>query len=186
MLDQITPDKVQGQVRGFQGTRPVTPWRPNLVMYDWATIITKLMQGNTNYAVDMMYIEFENTGGTPSTPSYDRGDGIDYYTGLAGSGTRNFIRVPLAGVNITSTGTNFPGGNKMTFFGQTQGALGNNGITFSNAVNSIVVGAALVAAPVQADYTQDLIFSRFYFDVADQIPKLTTNQIGIEWSLTLQ
>ena len=36
------------------------------------------------------------------------------------------------------------------------------------------------------DATQDLLFSSFYFDVADQQQKLNTSQVGIEWELTLQ
>lgn len=185
MSELITPNNVQGRVRGWQGDSPATLWKSNLVMYDWATIIAKLVAGDLDYRVNGLYIEYENTGGSATIPSFGRGDGISYYQGL-GAG-RDFIRVPIAGVTTTSSNeTNFPDGNVMTFFGQTQGSAGVLGETFSNAVNSKVCGAALVAMPDQADYTQDLVFSRFYFDVADQIAKLASSQVGIEWAVTLQ
>jgi hypothetical protein len=147
--------------------------------------MTKLMQGNLDYRVNGLYIEFENNAGTVSVPSFDRDDGVSYYQGLGGG--RDFIRVPITAVTIDSSDdTLFPGGNVATFFGQTQGSVGTQGVTFSNAANSKVFGAALVAMPVAADYTQDRVFSRFYFDTADQIAKLTSNQVGIEWAVTLQ
>jgi len=185
--DIITPNSVNGKVRGWQGDQPVTPWQPNLVMYDWATIIAKMFEGDIDYRVNGLYIEFENNAGTVSVPSFGREDGNSYYQGISGSGVRDFIRVPLTATTVGSSNeTLFPGGNQLTFFGQTQGSAGLHGRTFSNAANSKVFGAALVAMPEQADYTQDLVFSRFYFDTADQIAKLASNSIGVEWSLTLQ
>jgi hypothetical protein len=35
------------------------------------------------------------------------------------------------------------------------------------------------------DATQDKLFSCFYFDPANQQPKLATSQVGIEWEVTL-
>ena len=40
--------------------------------------------------------------------------------------------------------------------------------------------------PEQADYTQDLVFSRFYFDTANQIAKSASSNVGIEWDVPLQ
>jgi hypothetical protein len=69
----------------------------------------------------------------------------------------------------------------MTFFAQTSGAVGVNGLTFSEAANSVAVGVALVAAPSWADRTRDVVFGRAYFAVDEQVPKVASHQIGVSW-----
>jgi len=176
----------------------VEHWEPqgafesNQIMYDWATIVGELLRGAPDgkpYKIGGLFIEFEVNGGAPvSPPTFERSGGIDYYTSLAGSATRDYLRVPLTVVDLESTNTsNFPGGNALTFFGRTDGVVGVHGKTFSNAVSSRVYGGALVAYPDFGDATQDLVFSRFYWaDTANQIVKATGSQIGIEWGVTLQ
>ena len=68
MSELITPNSVQGKVRGWQGDSPVTLWKPNLVMYDWATIVAKLVAGDLDYRVNGLYIEYENTAGAATIP----------------------------------------------------------------------------------------------------------------------
>lgn len=193
MSTLINPNMVSGRVRGWRidegSTRrePLSGWRDNQTMYDWGTVVGKLLQGLSGYHVNGMYVEFENTAGSVSIPSFDRSGGVSYYQGLSGSGVRDFLRVPMTAATLSSTDeTLFPGGNRVTFFAQTQGSVGQHGLTFSAGANSKVFGAALVAMPEQADYTQDLVFSRFYFDTAAQIAKVASAQVGVEWAVELQ
>lgn len=163
----------------------------NLVMYDWATAVTQLLAGNIEYRLSTMYFEFRNMDDPDdavSAPSYDRGDGISYYEGLADSDDTDYLRVPLTSAIVTvgtETGDaqNFPNGNVVTAYAQTSGAVGVHGKTFSDAVNSKVFGGALVSAPEPGDSSQDLVISRFYLAESKQIVKLATNQIGFGWPL---
>ncbi len=217
MHDTLPSRTVSGRVRGYLVTPKIdrSPfwlklcklagrdpaklerWEPqgafesNQVMYDWATIVGELLRGAPDgkpYKIGGLYLEYENNGGAPvSPPTFERDGGIDYYTNLSGSATRDYLRVPLTVVDLESSNTsNFPGGNALTFFGRTDGVVGVHGKTFSNAVSSRVYGGALVAYPDFGDATQDLVFSRFYWaDTANQIIKATGSQIGLEWSIQL-
>jgi len=164
----------------------------NDIMYDWASIVGELLRNapdNKPYHIGGMYFEFENNGGVAvSPPSFDRDGGISYYAGLLSSATRDYLRVPLTGVTLTSTDdTLFPDGNKLTYFAQTDGVSGTHGKDFNDSVQSRVYGGALVAFPDFGDATQDLVFARFYFtDTANQLVKLVGSQIGFEWPITLQ
>ncbi len=188
---------IKGRVRGCYVNAsgkmyPRLRWCHNLVLYDWATIVAKLLlrQGD-RFGIAGMYLEFENVtspGDTVSAPSFDRGpeSGVEYYNSLSGSGVRDYLRVPLVSGALVSTDDElFPSGNRMTFFAQSSGVVGVHGRTFSDAVNSKVFGGALVAMPEESDSTQDLVFSRFYFDAAAQQIKLSTSQVGLDWETTL-
>jgi len=58
-------------------------------------------------------------------------------------------------------------------------------LPFSEASNSKVFGAALVAILDEADATRDLVFSRFYLSTSLQQLKLASSQIGLEWKIQL-
>jgi len=171
-------------------------WRPeyehNSVMYDWATIVAENLRNSPdgkNYAISGMYLEFENNGGAAVTPpSFDRSGGKSYYDGLLTDPNRDYLRVGMAGITLESTDLSlFPSGNKLNFIAQSTGVVGVHGKTFSDTVSSRVYGGALVATPVQADDTQDLVFSRFYFsNSANQLIKQAGSQITLTWPLTLQ
>lgn len=175
-----------------QGWTQITQWRSNLVLYEWASITANLLNGNVQYKIGGMYIEFENEADpsdvvSPPDLSRDADQGVAYYNALSTSMNRDYLRVPLIASTIDSSNTtNFPGGNMPTYFAQTSGVSGVFGKPFSDTNNSRVFGGALVATPVWSDATQDLVFSRFYFDSGDQQVKLPTSQIGFEWQLILQ
>lgn len=170
---------------------PVTGWQHNDILYNWATIAgTLLTAGNPQYRIAGMYLEYKNVA-SPSdavaVPAFDRSGGISYYNGLAMTPDTDFLRVPLVAATLTSTSDSlFPGGNLMTFFAQSQGVTGAAGKPFGASHNSKIYGGALVAIPVLADRTQDLIFSRFYLTSGFQQVKLATSQIGLEWAITLE
>ena len=156
----------------------------NQIQWGWGEIACHLFgDGNKNYKINAMYIEFENTAMIPSTPSYQRSEGVEYYENLTLSATKDFLRVPLIaapakGLASGYSNLNF---NQLTFIAQTAGTQGVHSKTFSDTVNSKVYGLALVAAPVWNDRTQDLIFARKYYATADQVMKLASSQIGVSW-----
>lgn len=172
---------------------PITSWQPNTVLYEWAAIGAQLLTtGEKRYRISGMYIEYENvasSGDTVTAPVYGRepSAGIAYYNGLAGSTVRDYLRVPLVSAQVLSTSTvNYPNGNQPVFFAQTSGVVGVHGLPFSEASNSKVFGAALVAMRDETDATQDLVFSRFYLSTSLQQLKLASSQIGLEWKVELR
>lgn len=161
-------------------------------MYDWATATGELLRNapdRKNYHLGAMYLEFENNSGAAVVaPSFTRSGGISYYNDLISHATIDYLRVPLTAVTLTSTdSTKFPGGNRITAFAQTQGVTGVHGKPFNATQQSRVFGMALVVTPEFSDATQDLVFSRYYFDdTDDQLIKLVGSQIGVEWRLDLE
>ncbi len=166
--------------------------RKNQIQYDWARIACQCIgKGKANYKVNAIYVEFENVaspGDPVSIPDFDRTEKISYYSSL--SGTRDYLRLPLISepaLAVASEFTDIFTGdgddvNEMTFFAQTVGVTGVNGLDFSSAANSVAFGIALVATPVWADRTQDLVFGRSYFDLSEQVAKTASHQIGVSWS----
>lgn len=165
---------------------PITAWSNNLVLYEWATIAGKLLNGSgINYSIGGMYLEFENTSGTASAPTFDRSRTISYYNNL--SAPRDYLRVSLTSTQLLSSDSSlYPTGNQCVFFSRSSGLEGVHGETFSDSVDSKIFGASLVAFVDDTDATQDLLLSSIYFEAASQQEKLPTSQIGIEWELTLQ
>lgn len=186
-----------GRVRGYvaaedeaspQQWQQVTPWRSNLVVYQWADIVAKLLaNGDSRYRIAGMYLEFANVaspGDTVSPPSYARTRTIDYYNSLATNPDVDYLRVPLIATQLSASDGNFAN-NLLSFFAKSSGLTGVHGKSFSAGSNSVVYGASLVAYVAATDATQDLLFSSIYLDPADQQPKLATSQVGIEWQLAL-
>ena len=212
MRDFIDPTtRIKGRVRCFSvrdvagvqsvltGCRvpgewtPKTRFRSNAVLYDWATIVGRLLTaGDNSMRIAGMYLEYQNVGGPAvpvSAPSFSRYDGISYYQSLASSSNSDFLRVPLVSTSLVSSNTSmFPQGNVASFFAQTVAGNGTgvNGKPFNDTAISKVYGGALVAMPAANDWSQDLIFSRFYFDTGSQQVKLSTSQLGLQWTLTLE
>lgn len=167
--------------------------RKNLILFSWGFAVAKALgQGDPKFKISAAYIEYKNvaTPATPVTiPAYGRENANTYYSSLPSG--QDFLRVPIAGTPTIDIGTGYsshfiPGynGNRITVVAQTAGTVGFLGRPFSNSVNSKIFGIALVATPVFADYTQDVIISRGYFDQADQIVKPASSQIGIRWRIT--
>ena len=178
--------------RWLKEWQPLGDFTPNALLYEWGAIFGNLLRRQgLNYGIGGMYMEFENVaspGDPVSVPAFtrDAGEGVEYYNGLALSGDRDYLRVPLVATSMDSTDeTNFPKGNRPIFFAQTSGVEGVHGKGFSDADNSTVFGGALVAFVDEDDPTRDIVLSRFYLEVAKQVPKLATSEIGFEWRLKL-
>lgn len=169
-----------------------TNWNHNDILYEWGALVGRLLlRQGLNYGIGGMYIEYANVaspGDPVSVPTVtrDADQGVDYYNDLSDSADLDYLRVPLiAGTIDSSDAVKFPKSNQLTFFAQTSGVEGVHGKPFSDANNSVAYGGALVAFVDDSDYTQDLVLSRFYFEVDEQMAKLATGQIGYEWKLLL-
>lgn len=150
--------------------------------------------GDTDYRISHVYVEYENVAlptDPVTVPTYDADDGRGYYDNLVSP--RDYLRVPLIGSPAVQIASGYEGlftdgvdGNKLVFFAQTIGTSGENGLAFSNAVNSKVFGLALVSVPDTADKTKDVIITRGYYSTANQKLKEASAQIGVTWELTFK
>jgi len=193
--ENISKDGINGRARivrvTSQGVRlPLTDYKPNLIMADWATVFANfIVSGTSSYRIGGMYLEFENVDDPDdevTVPAFVRTEGISYYDGLSSHPTRDYLRVNLAGANVSTTDmTQWPFGNVSQFFSMSSGIVGTHGKTFSDSVNSKLFGAALVVIRSAADPTLDLIVSRLYFNSSEQQVKLPTSQLGVDWALEL-
>jgi hypothetical protein len=151
-------------------------------LFGGSDILARLIAGQDNYKPAAMYFEYENLGspGDPiPAPSFERDDGIDYYLGLSGSPTKDFLRVPLVlNPQIVASSLNF-NGNQVNFFAISEGTQGFHGKDFSELSNSEVYGAALVATPVSDTQGDDIVYARSYD--FDQVAKDPGHQVGIQW-----
>jgi hypothetical protein len=183
-----------GTVRfmAFNGKRIVKMVRlKNLVLYSGADVLAKLLSGAAGHHISTMYLEFKNLAapGDPiSVPTYDRSGGLDYYNSLAASSDTDFLRIPLQIANtLSSSDEDLYAYNRVTFVGVSEGTQGFHGKTFGPAANSVVFGAALVAAPDQADQSRDLVFSRVYAGAvsgwAEAMEKEAGTQIAVTWAI---
>lgn len=172
------------------GLSVASAWKHNLVVYDWATIVGKLLRGDASYRLSAMYIEFANVaspGDPVSEPSLDRSGAAAYYAGLADDPEKDYLRVPLYASGMESSDDElFPGGNLLRLYARTSGVVGVHGKPFSAGDNSTVFGAALVSTPDFANAELDVVFSRWYAETEEQRPKEVNSQVAVEWELTLE
>jgi hypothetical protein len=162
----------------------------NQIQWTWGEIACKLFgEGRREYKIGGMYVEFENVTDPEdevSAPYFDRSEGIEYYSAISSSATRDYLRIPLISQPVASLISGYEGEsiveNQLTFFAQTSGAVGVNGKAFSSAAKSKVFGLALVSMPKWEDHTQDLIFAREYYPTNQQVLKQTSSQIGLSWT----
>src|SRR6056297_2673378 len=67
--------------------------KSNTIQVYWGNVVAQLLRGDSGYLISKMYLEYENTGGTPSIPSFTAYDDVSYYTGL--SSPKDYIRSSL-------------------------------------------------------------------------------------------
>ncbi len=204
----MATDSIKNGVRGHislwrvdeaTGQKALVGAQPNQIQYSWGFLAAKQLgyrpqPDRPNYHISAMYIEFENQA-NPETPiavtSFGRDVGKSYYNALGG--TRDFLRIPIiieptAGI-VAGYESLLPIEqqiNKLTFFVQTAGLIGENGLQFSHTVGSKVYAAALVAAPTFSDKSKDVIFARTMFTEANQVTKEASSQIGITWEIAFE
>jgi hypothetical protein len=154
----------------------------NIIPFQGADVMAKLLSGDLDWAIGAMFFEFENTAGTPTVPSPARGENISYYlSDLALEASKDYVRVPLVvPPGIASSDSAKYDGNQATFFAVTSGMQGIHGKTFDHTVDSKVYGVALAATPDPDQYTQDRLFSRSY-DGFDPVPKEDGYQVGAQY-----
>ncbi len=209
MREIIVPSKnlVQGRVRLHRldvslpalphGIRPPWPtpgrtWDHNEWLYEWGSILGPLLQeGDQTYRVSGMYLEYENVGDPDDVvtpPTVTRDAGRNYYNELISDPVRDYLRVPIIATTRDLLGAEIysSAGTRLRWFAQSSGVVGTHGKEFSDAVNSKVIGGALVAMVSEGDATQDIILSRFYASSGNQMVKLSNGQIGVEWEAILR
>lgn len=168
-------------------------WTANTWAVTWGYIAARCLGlRDPSFVLSAMYIEYENpasTGDSISIPTFAAEDGLAYYAGLAGSPRRDYLRVPLRSTPALDVAPGYaayfgPGqGNRLTVLAQTAGALGAHGRPFTAGAGSTVCGIALVAAPVLADSTQDVLFARSYYAADKQVTKPPNGQVSVDYEL---
>jgi hypothetical protein len=181
------------------GPKTLLAAQPNQIQFSWGFIAANQLgrrraAERLDYAISALYIEYENQD-DPEEPvsvasTFNRNLSAEYYNSFADSTTRDFLRVPLIIEPTISVSSGYEAnlpvnqqGNQLTFFVQTSGTAGVHGLPFSHVVNSKIFAAALVAAPVFSDRTQDAIFARTVFNQNNQVTKEASAQIGITWDI---
>lgn len=156
--------------------------QPNIIPFQGADVMAKLLSGDLDWAIGAMYFEFENTAGAPTVPTPARGENISYYlSDLALEASKDYVRVPLVvPAGIGSSDSAKYDGNQATFFAITSGVQGVHGKTFDHTVDSKVYGVALAATPEPEQYTQDRLFSRSYSGF-DPVPKEDGYAVGAQY-----
>jgi hypothetical protein len=152
----------------------------NIIPYQGADILARLLAGDNDYKPGAMFFEYENTAGTPTPPSPTRAEDISYYLNdLPLTSNRDYLRIPLVvSPSLTASGSDYAG-NQVTFFALTSGTSGEHGEPFGAGDDSKVYGVALAATPEPTQASQDWLFSRSYgFTV---VPKETGYQIGAQY-----
>jgi hypothetical protein len=169
--------------------------KSNLLMVSWGMAAARSLGfGDVAYKIDKVYVEFENVtlpGDAVTIPSFTKFDGRDYYDGL--TSPQDYLRLTTDGDPTLQIASGYEDyftegtdGNSLHFRAQTSGTAGINGVAFNDSANSKAFGLALVASPVEGDRTQDIVVTRGYWDVADQVLKQASGQIGVTWDLTFK
>ena len=155
----------------------------NIIPYQGADVMARILAGDATWAPRAMFFEFENTAGSPTIPTPARDEGIDYYlTTLPLDLDKDYLRIPLVvSPSLSASGTNYDG-NQVTFFAVSAGLTGIHGRTFDSSVNSKVYGVALAATPTVAQYTLDRLFSRSYSGFSP-VPKEDGYAIGGQYMI---
>jgi hypothetical protein len=143
-------------------------------LFGAADILSRLLSGDSRYAITHMYLEFAN--GVFTAPSFTRADGRSYYAGLGGSS--DFLRIALSASPRLSASSASYVTNQLTFFAQANDGTGVNALSFSGI--SRLVGVALVTSPTGI-YADDVVYSRLYFTTPNQVPKVSGQQLGVEY-----
>lgn len=167
-------------------------WDSNDWLYEWGSIAGPLLiDADARYRISGMYLEFENVADPDdevAAPEIVRSSGRAYYDSLIDSEDRDYLRVPIIATSSELIGDtiNSSQGLRIRWFAQSSGVVGAHGKEFSDAVNSKIIGGALVAQVSAGDATQDLILSRFYAAPERQLVKLPSGQVGAEWETILR
>jgi hypothetical protein len=145
----------------------------NLIVNSAFQIIRKTLRVSPDdYRLRHIYVEYENTAGTPETPVFDETRSVDYYLNL--SGNSDYLRVPVT----FSVDT----GEEVQLLSRVVGQSGQRGLAFSAASDSQIIGYAVAASPAPDDPTQDVLFSANYLN---QVVSVADEQINVEYILEI-
>ncbi len=163
--------------------------KSNLILFSGADVLAKAVVGTAGWAVNVMYIEYQNLSSPsddPVIPAYDRTGGIDYYNGLAASPNGDIMRVPLLTTPLfSSSNPSDYNNNQLSLFAISEGSTGVWGKMFSESVNSCIIGGALICAVDPDEQSSDVVFSRTYL-TPDKVLLQSNYQIGLNWNLRFE
>jgi hypothetical protein len=161
------------------GRTEIVHEQKNLILFEGADIMSLLLKGDPAYKINYMYFQYQNISGSVTAPTaLTRADGRSAFDGITGAAPNpyDWIRFPILTDGLIGSypsGTTDYSGNTVTFTGtsaasSTQTGESQNANYFGAPGGpdpaSKVYAAALVAAPVAGDSTQDKIFSRVILD----------------------
>lgn len=158
-------------------------WKSNLQVRTWfAAFGPLLLAGDVRYVASHMLFEYVNTGGSVTPPSFDEVDDIDYYLGITSDVNRDYLRVPILTTGYGKTDIDLAYNDILKFHSRSSGTAGVNARAFTAGAGSRVIGGGLVAAPVPADRTQDILIARWY--AGSPKTKVDGSEISLDWELT--
>ena len=154
----------------------------NIIPYEGADILARVLGGDSDYFPAAMFFEYENIDpGPPVPPTPTRDEGIDYYLDtLALESDKDYLRIPLVVPPSFTAESSLYTGNQVTFFAATTGIEGIHGKPFGSGSDSQVYGVALAATPDPDQHTSDKLFSRSYSGFSP-VPKEAGYQIGAQY-----
>jgi hypothetical protein len=162
-----------------------TPERPedvvegcNLVTYQGADIVARLLAGQGNYRIARMWFEFDNGG--PAVPLPARADTAASVI-AATTGTRDIVRGALVSQPLLASSGPDYAGNRGTYHAVTPaGAVGEvNANGFSAGDGSQIIALCLVASPLGPLITDDLVYARYALPSALAVG--TSGQVAATW-----
>lgn len=171
----------------------VTGWQPNQCTREAGVVsLQALLRQDARYVLNAMYIEFENVVDPEDeivVSGIDKSVGLSYYSGLSGSGVKDYLRVPLHAAPRVFVGSGYEDDlreghyNRGTVYAQTSGTEGVHGREYSAAANSKIYGVGLVCAPVWGDATKDVVYARAYYTGDDQLVKIASKETGVGYDV---
>jgi len=191
-LTQPEPDIFGGPVEMYyecNGSRILAASKPrNVILYRGRDVIARALSG-AGPCINTLYIEFVKNG-TTFTPAAPAKSSFNYYNTLStnDAATSDFLRIPLTLSPVfATTDVSKYTANKVTLTGVASGgqgvraAMGGTGFTFD--VGDLVVGGALVSA-VDNTVGSDLVYARFYYNLANQRQRIAGASLTVSWPLT--
>lgn len=130
------------------------------------TILCNLLAGNTEFRPDTLYVEFQNSADTPTTPVYTTDEGVEYYNNL--SSPKDYLKVPIVIKPSVSE-------DSVTFSAVIAAGTGaKNGLTCGSTTQAY--GVALVSESTKQ------VYARMYFTTP--VALTTSTQYYFPWTIS--
>lgn len=169
------------QVDPATGKKNLLVKKHNMILYDGATILSKLLAGKPNYKIYGMYVGYENGVVGSVTPKVIDKAYSQPFTPSAYTSPYGYLRQPLIYTPTFQSSSPYTD-NIPVFTISITSATAAGGAAFTSG-DSKIFEVALIAAPVSGDTTQDIVFSRTNFN---QIEYDNSFNLMISWGIKFQ